>query len=607
MENGAFIIRDDTVFVTDGLRGVANHKFHVKNLLIGKNGSGKTRFLKVLEKYYLQTESEAQVVTLYFPEIRATYTPIEFPIGEDNVSLYDATYSGVILTFQDYLKLVEQDGVSFLEDIYRSLDIHARQAKQKRLKDLQKLNEFLSQLLGRTLLEEKESGQIIVAQRTENARNLSLEECLKELSPGELMLFYLSTFLFYLSHVSNGNRKIILLMDEPEIHLHPKALLSMLNMLYDCDAISQFWIASHSIFILPQFPFEDLVYMHEGEVLKLGSTTYHNIYNDLIGLENIDMYELLGSIENWENYQFVVENFLLPQTKGNASAKDEQMLKFLEVLRDAQGERPLNVLDYGAGQCRMWECLKLAVPDSEIRNSLLCYRAYDPIPPKDYPKDITYDIDEGEARNRGKCDIVVLMNVLHEIEPEQWCEVFHSIHGLLEENGILVFLEVLSLTNGEQPYGQAGFLLLRDKQVMELFPDAYNKPLPNNSTAEKSHCWVIPAKSLISIKPQMIPKIISSLEKSCEDLLIEIDKERVEMAHCGFEQAGMAERKRTARQYAFLAQQFINAHIAYQRLTGEGRDQTLSTSEKKKQKKIDYPGLKERRAASTVKGESIKL
>ena len=592
MGGDTFLIHDDNnIFSEDGLHGVTNHQFRAKNLLIGKNGSGKTRFLKALEKYYSQSESGAQVVTLYFPEIRAVYLPAGLTKSEDGVSLYDVVYSESSLSFQDFLKLVEQDGVSFLEDVYNGLNIRAREAKQKRLDDLKKLNTFLTQLLDRTLLEEKRDGHIMIAHSVDGTRTLGLEECLKELSPGELMLFYLSTFLFYLNHISEGNQKIILLMDEPELHLHPKALLAMLDMLESCNVISQLWIASHSIFILPQFPFESLVYMYHSEVLKLSSTTYQRVYDDLVGLENVDMYELLSSIENWENYQFVVENFLLPKTKGYANKRDEQTLKVLKVFRKIQTERPLNVLDYGAGQCRVWECLKLIVPDADQRNRLLCYKAFDIHPDKNRPKDVIYYTAKEAVENLGEYDVVILMNVLHEIEPEEWCDVFHTIRRFLNEHGILIFLEVLSLTNGEQPYGQAGFLLLRDKQVKNLFPHSYCEKLPDGRTAEKSNCWVIPAQDLNRVQAMQISEAIHSLEEECEELLKEVDKERVGIAHSKLEQINMEDRKQKARQYAFLAQQSINAHIAYQRLLSGDENEFSTVPAGNHQKKIDFPGL----------------
>lgn len=568
MSSDAFVVRNDAVFLEDGVHGVAGHPFCAKNLIIGKNGSGKTRFLKALEKYYFQTESTKQVITLYFPEIRSAYAPGEPDEVENSVSLYDATYSDSSLSFQDFLKLVERDGVSFLEDIYTGLNVRAKGTKQKRLQDLQKLNNFLLQLLGRSLLEEKDDGRIIVAQSNPSDRVLALEDCLKELSPGELMLFFLSTFLFYLGHVSGEDRKVVLLIDEPELHLHPKALMAMLGMIKSCDMIDQLWIATHSIFILPRFSFESLVYMHESEVLKLSSTTYQRVYDDLVGLENIDMYELLCSIENWGNYQFVVENFLLPQTKGNANKKDEQALKVLEVLKQIQAERPLRVLDYGAGQCRLWECLKLAVPDKMERDQLLDYKAYDAYPSRKRPEEVTYYTTKGKVKGAGEYDVVILMNVLHEIEPQKWCDVFSTIHSFLNENGILIFLEVLSLTNGEQPYGQAGFLLLRDKQVKNLFPHSYSEKLPNSRRAEKSNCWVIPAADLQGVQDMQVRQAVDSLEKECEELLAKMDGERIRIAQRELKEIPMEARKQKAHQYAFLSQQFINARLARQRVWG---------------------------------------
>ena len=609
MSSDAFVIRNDAVFLENGVNGVAGHPFCAKNLIIGKNGSGKTRFLKALEKYYSQAESTKQVITLYFPEIRPTYVPSEPDEAENGVSLSDVTYSDSSLSFQDFLKLVERDGVSFLEDIYTGLNVRAKGTKQKRLQDFQKLNNFLLQLLGRSLLEEKDDGRIIMAQSSPSdwamekngdvhiygpgGRALALEDCLKELSPGELMLFYLSTFLFYLGHVSGEDRKVVLLMDEPELHLHPKALLAMLGMIESCDMIDQLWIATHSVFILPQFSFEDLVYMHESEVLKLNSTTYRRVYDDLVGLDNIDMYELLCSIENWENYQFVVENFLLPQTKGNANKKDEQALKVLKTLKQIQAERPLRVLDYGAGQCRLWECLKLAIPDKIKRDQMLDYKAYDAYPSKERPKEVTYYTAKGEVEDAGEYDAVILMNVLHEIEPKEWCDVFSTIHSFLNEDGILIFLEVLSLTNGEQPYGQAGFLLLRDKQVKELFPHSHSEKLPNSRKAEKSNCWVIPADDLQGVQDMQVRRAVESLEKECEELLVKMDRERIAIAPKKLEEIPMEVRKQKAHQYAFVSQQFINARLARQRIWGlSGKAHSASGDmELGETEKILYRGL----------------
>ena len=55
-------------FAQKGLIFDGNVTFHNRNLLIGRNGAGKTRFLKALEQYYKDSNPNASVLTLYFPE-----------------------------------------------------------------------------------------------------------------------------------------------------------------------------------------------------------------------------------------------------------------------------------------------------------------------------------------------------------------------------------------------------------------------------------------------------------------------------------------------------------------------------------------------------------
>ncbi|MBD5477536.1 MAG: hypothetical protein HDR17_16425 [Lachnospiraceae bacterium] len=61
-------------FKKNGLKNVDMTAFSRRNLIIGKNGSGKTRFFKVLEQEKKQDKTKKEtVITLYFPEIQAFY------------------------------------------------------------------------------------------------------------------------------------------------------------------------------------------------------------------------------------------------------------------------------------------------------------------------------------------------------------------------------------------------------------------------------------------------------------------------------------------------------------------------------------------------------
>ena len=103
------------IFHQFGLEVADDIRCHKANLIIGKNGSGKTRLLKAIEKIYRQKEPEKfEVVTLYFPEINSFFTPSS---GEESEEGYTAElgasiFSGESMSFQDFLKLAQRDNIS---------------------------------------------------------------------------------------------------------------------------------------------------------------------------------------------------------------------------------------------------------------------------------------------------------------------------------------------------------------------------------------------------------------------------------------------------------------------------------------------------------------
>lgn len=571
------------IFHQFGLEVADDIRCHKANLIIGKNGSGKTRLLKAIEKIYRQKEPEKfEVVTLYFPEINSFFTPSS---GEESEEGYTAElgasiFSGESMSFQDFLKLAQRDNISFLTDFFMFMSANSLTMRRQYRADFSRLNGYLRRFLGWELCESKEGEKIIAFKQQEGRelRRVTLLDMLYELSPGELMLFYVCLFLFYLGRIHR--KKFVLILDEPEQHLHPKVLTDLIKVLKEEPSVAQLWIATHSLFLLPLFAFEQLVYVKSNKILKLNRSTYQDIYDDLVGLENIDMYELLKSVENWAYYQFITETFFLPASKDTVNRSDEQFQKLLMNLRQIKRDRPLNVLDYGAGKFRIWECLRLELPNEEERAKLLCYEAYEPYPSPDIEIPASVTLHEEEQKlPLGRYDVVVLMNVLHEIDPFKWCHTFTTIHNLLTEQGILIFLEVLTLTNGEQPYGEAGYLLLQDAETKYLFPNAQLTPLEG---ANKSHCWVIPRSDLKNIGDEKVRETIGLLEKNCELQLEKMDRERIDFANQN-KKEDKIRIKPAARKYAFLAQQYINAHIACKRMQQElTSNQYLSESDQEK-------------------------
>jgi len=67
-----------------------------------------------------------------------------------------------------------------------------------------------------------------------------------------------------------------------------------------------------------------------------------------------------------------------------------------------------------------------------------------------------------------KADFVVMTNVLHEIEPADWCALFAAIDAVLAENGSLVVVEDQQLPRGEFAHS-SGFIVLGVQELRILF------------------------------------------------------------------------------------------------------------------------------------------
>lgn len=70
-------------------------------------------------------------------------------------------------------------------------------------------------------------------------------------------------------------------------------------------------------------------------------------------------------------------------------------------------------------------------------------------------------------------DIVLMCNVLHEINPACWLDVFSIIHSILKENATLIIIEDHLIPYGEKAYDN-GFLVFDEDEFKMLFTlDSY--------------------------------------------------------------------------------------------------------------------------------------
>jgi len=195
-------------------------------------------------------------------------------------------------------------------------------------------------------------------------------------------------------------------------------------------------------------------------------------------------------------------------------------------------------------------------PDTETRKRLIRYRAFEPKPDKNFKYDqaipVYQEVDD-VYRKADKNNIVLMLNVLHEIPVVEWVDVFKSISSLLLNDGFLILVETKMLSVGEQPNDANGFLLLSEPEIKILFENALKIV---NTNSDKSNLWVIPRLDLTNINIKRVYQSISSLLKHTE---ITLRREFVSKLQKG---GAVGFRNKNVRSYAFLSQQYINSKFA---------------------------------------------
>lgn len=535
-----------------GLNKPDTLEFEKRNLIVGKNGSGKTRFLKA---YRDVCQSKGmKVIYIYFPALSAKYEESFEEVSVDN-SLYDIVTRAEDMSYDEFVKAFQYTGVSLVESYIYELNARGTQTKEKADKLITRIKKNIKEFLNIELIIDSSKHRADL--KFVDGRKKELKLALTEMSPGEINLFYVSLFLA----ITSEKRKYILIMDEPEMHVHPSVLIKFYRELKKLSCMKEIWIASHSPLLLQEFQFEETVLMVNGEIQPRNSHLYESVMNEMLGEGQKTISELFRSLDEWDFCNFIAECFENPTVVSNASKSDEQALKFMKYIMSL-GQNDLCILDWGGGSGRLGKCMQLI--EEHVPNKLnYTYEIYEPHI-EDYERDerfLTYrKIDELNK----KYNCVVLMNVLHEIGVKKWKTLFRQIRDCLESDGILIFAEAKVLSVGEQPYCENGYIVLGEKQIRILFEQkGYESQIAvfhaDFKKKEKSEFIIIPVNELDNISEDNIASALRSLEMETFTALTDMNEERIECVQKGEKPSF------TYRKYAFVAQQYINAKMALEK------------------------------------------
>lgn len=340
--------------------------------------------------------------------------------------------------------------------------------KDAAVADMNRLQEIISLFLG-SPLERDEDGAVTIFGKTISHAGLS---------DGQKILLQLCVAIY----AQGANLSdYILVMDEPENHLHPSAVIEMIDKIRELNPEGQIWIATHSIALLSHFDPSYIWYVKDGSVSYSGRKP-EQVLKGLLG--NEENMRHLHSFINLPD-EFALSRFafecLLPPSVVESNSSDPQFCQFKKILENiwANGKDKISLLDYGAGKGRMIANLS---DTKDVDSKMLDYVAYDE---SSYNKDVcissinTFYSDSGNryfneiddlfaSRQEKSFDIVLMCNVLHEIPHDKWISLFSQLQKLLKDDGFLLLIEDCKIPIGELPH-QKGFLVLRSDHLRVLF------------------------------------------------------------------------------------------------------------------------------------------
>lgn len=304
-----------------------------------------------------------------------------------------------------------------------------------------------------------------------------------QLSDGQKVLLQ-----FCLAIYSQGTalKDLILMLDEPENHLHPSVIIETIDRIAECVPNGQIWIATHSIPLLAHYDPSLLWFVENGKIGYAGRIP-EKVLSSLLGDENeIDrLKDFISLPSQFASSRYAFESLLDPKTVETDST-DPQTIQIREELLSLSNNGKIRILDFGAGKGRLISNL-LDLDDENIKRitDQVDYIAYDP-DNKDQ-EECTNSISRAysdsanryfntiddilTAYDKESFHVVIMCNVLHEIDPKDWLKLFSTdgiVARLLSDNGVLLLVEDHQLSVGEKAY-QKGFLVLDTPQLKDLF------------------------------------------------------------------------------------------------------------------------------------------
>lgn len=377
----------------------------------------------------------------------------------------------------------------------------------------------------------------------------------------------------------------IFLIDEPEIHLHPDAMIKTLDILTkNFGDSAQFFIATHSLALISHFVVSatvgrsaNILWFENGQISDFRSDST-KLVSGLIGAEDnrLAIDNLIRLPDDFACNTFASQCLdHADAVSVTNKAKQDRSCAAASAVLECETVGKLAVLDYGVGKGRFLDSLRIFEPDKVGK---IDYYAYDKFASdSEVCKKIMSDCFDGTEdfdigghytndfahlrAKKIKFDFVFMINVLHEISVKDWSETFDNINAVLSKNGRLVIVERKELTVGESPYLN-GYVMLTEGGAKSLFGRAFDKKL--SKVKDSIFRCIIRKDGLNKINEDLIVKCLKALQCEAQTAVARIHEKYQRPAEAIEAKDGdrkCNQRFRDGISLAFWAHQFTNVSL----------------------------------------------
>jgi hypothetical protein len=470
----------------DGLGTIDMHGLNRIIIVAGANGSGKNRLLNRIQRgghpgvTPLCQGFEFELVNSSLPvhfvskdpnlwnpadsnraQIRQFASQAEYP-GMDGVA--QATLSYIEIVQKHWWNVTHQNNREDLSTV------------KEKIESYELLRELIHTVLGVTLDRDLD----------DNPTLFNKPIFWAELSDGQKLLLQWCTALH-----AQGNKlsELILLMDEPENHLHPESMISTIERIIEANDKGQIWIATHSVPLIAAMYKKyaadvSLYFMDNGEI-GYASEKPEKVLKSLMGGEqNIEaLREFIDLPEVFATNRFAAQCLLRPDVvSASSSSNIDPQIKIVNQDISSTPAK-IKMLDFGCGKGRILESL-LAIHGLDLPQKLEYIGWGDSQENRKQCEQVIEKAYEDNTdrwfcdrrllakKHSGKTfDRILLCNVLHEINPKEWRGLFDEtsiINQNLADSGELLIIEDYLMPKGEYAH-PFGFIVLDTESLQALF------------------------------------------------------------------------------------------------------------------------------------------